>query len=94
MVYRLADDTVSELLRKIQKLAEARLAEVDRIIEHYQDERSEFNLIGFAGIQEFSHRRKFVAPPHLLVPCINPFLASPRSDVIALIVPAPWRPCV
>lgn len=52
MVYRLADDTVSELLSDIQKLAEARLAEVDRIIEHYQEERSQFKLVGFSEIQE------------------------------------------
>ena len=52
MVYRLADDTVSQLLSSIQKLAETRLAEVDRIIEYYRNKRSKFPIIPLSDIQE------------------------------------------
>jgi rhodanese-related sulfurtransferase/DNA-binding transcriptional ArsR family regulator len=45
--YRLADDAVLGLLQQIRKVAEARLAEVDRVVKAYFGDRSSMDAIGF-----------------------------------------------
>jgi rhodanese-related sulfurtransferase/DNA-binding transcriptional ArsR family regulator len=45
--YRVADDVVLELLERVRRVAEARLAEVDRLVRSYLGDRSDMDAIGF-----------------------------------------------
>jgi len=45
--YRVGDDVVLGLLEQLRKVAEARLAEVDRLVESYFGDRAEMDAIGF-----------------------------------------------
>jgi rhodanese-related sulfurtransferase/DNA-binding transcriptional ArsR family regulator len=45
--YRVADDVVLRLLEGLRKVAESRLAEVDRLVESYLGDRAEMDAIGF-----------------------------------------------
>ncbi len=45
--YRVADDVVLHLLEAVRKVAETRLAEVDRIVESYFGDRAGLDAIGF-----------------------------------------------
>jgi rhodanese-related sulfurtransferase/DNA-binding transcriptional ArsR family regulator len=45
--YRIADDVVMELLGNVRKVAEARLAEVDRLVESFFVDRANMDAIGF-----------------------------------------------
>ena len=45
--YRVADDVVLELLERLRKVAETRLAEVDRLVQSYLGDRSGMDAIGF-----------------------------------------------
>jgi rhodanese-related sulfurtransferase/DNA-binding transcriptional ArsR family regulator len=45
--YRVADDAVLGLLQQLRKVAEARLAEVDRVVKAYFGDRSAMDAIGF-----------------------------------------------
>jgi rhodanese-related sulfurtransferase/DNA-binding transcriptional ArsR family regulator len=45
--YRVADDVVLGLLASVRKVAETRLAEVDRLVASYFGDRSDMDAIGF-----------------------------------------------
>jgi rhodanese-related sulfurtransferase/DNA-binding transcriptional ArsR family regulator len=45
--YRVADDVVLKLLEGLRRVAESRLAEVDRLVESYFGDRTEMDAIGF-----------------------------------------------
>jgi rhodanese-related sulfurtransferase/DNA-binding transcriptional ArsR family regulator len=45
--YRVADDVVLQLLESLRKTAEARLAEVDRLVEDFFGDRQDIDAIGF-----------------------------------------------
>lgn len=45
--YRLADDVVLQLLDALRRVAETRLAEVDRLVQSYFGDRSGMDAIGF-----------------------------------------------
>ena len=45
--YRVGDDVVLGLLEQLRKVAETRLAEVDRLVESYFGDRAEMDAIGF-----------------------------------------------
>ncbi len=45
--YRVADDVVLKLLEELRKVAETRLAEVDRLVASYLGDRSDMDAIGF-----------------------------------------------
>lgn len=45
--YRVADDVVLQLLESLRKTAEARLAEVDRLVESFLGDRKDVDAIGF-----------------------------------------------
>jgi rhodanese-related sulfurtransferase/DNA-binding transcriptional ArsR family regulator len=45
--YRVADDVVLQLLESLRKTAEARLAEVDRLVESFFGDRKDVDAIGF-----------------------------------------------
>jgi rhodanese-related sulfurtransferase/DNA-binding transcriptional ArsR family regulator len=45
--YRLADDVVLQLLEALRRVAETRLAEVDRLVQSYFGDRSDMDAIGF-----------------------------------------------
>jgi len=45
--YRVADDVVLKLLEGLRRVAESRLAEVDRLVESYLGDRTEMDAIGF-----------------------------------------------
>ncbi len=45
--YRVADDVVLHLLATLRKVAEIRLAEVDRLVESYFGDRANMDAIGF-----------------------------------------------
>jgi rhodanese-related sulfurtransferase/DNA-binding transcriptional ArsR family regulator len=45
--YRISDDVVMELLGNVRKVAEARLAEVDRLVESFFVDRANMDAIGF-----------------------------------------------
>jgi rhodanese-related sulfurtransferase/DNA-binding transcriptional ArsR family regulator len=45
--YRVADDVVLKLLESLRKVAETRLAEVDRLVESYFGDRTDMDAIGF-----------------------------------------------
>src|SRR6185295_17657878 len=45
--YRVAEDVVLQLLEALRKVAETRLAEVDRLVESYFGDRTEMDAIGF-----------------------------------------------
>jgi rhodanese-related sulfurtransferase/predicted transcriptional regulator len=49
--YRLADDSVMALLQSVGKVAESRLAEVDRLVASYFQDRAELDAIGFAELR-------------------------------------------
>ena len=49
--YRVADDVVLGLLEALRKVAETRLAEVDRIVESYFGDRTNMDAIGFKELK-------------------------------------------
>jgi rhodanese-related sulfurtransferase/DNA-binding transcriptional ArsR family regulator len=49
--YRLADDSVLQLLQSVRKTAESRLAEVDRLVQTFFGDRSNVNAIGFGELR-------------------------------------------
>jgi rhodanese-related sulfurtransferase/DNA-binding transcriptional ArsR family regulator len=51
MHYRLADDSVLELLQSVRKAAESRLAEVDRLVETYFHDRAEMDALSFGELR-------------------------------------------
>jgi rhodanese-related sulfurtransferase/DNA-binding transcriptional ArsR family regulator len=52
MHYRLADETVFQLLQAIQDIAEARLAEVDRIVARLNEDRASMEPVTFEELRE------------------------------------------
>lgn len=50
--YRLADEGVFRAWRAVRDLGEARLAEVDRVVEAYLKERGEMEAVDAAGLME------------------------------------------
>jgi rhodanese-related sulfurtransferase/DNA-binding transcriptional ArsR family regulator len=49
--YRVADDVVLQLLERLRKVAETRLAEVDRLVQSYLGDRSGMDAIGFDELE-------------------------------------------
>jgi rhodanese-related sulfurtransferase/DNA-binding transcriptional ArsR family regulator len=49
--YRVADDVVLQLLESLRKTAEARLAEVDRLVESFFGNRKDIDAIGFDELE-------------------------------------------
>lgn len=50
--YRLASDRVYELWTTLQEVAEDRLAEIDRLVEQYLDDRRELDAVSLSDLQE------------------------------------------
>lgn len=50
--YRLADEGVFRALRAVKELGEARLAEVDRVVEAYLEDRGTMEAVDAAGLME------------------------------------------
>lgn len=50
--YSLADDSVAELLHELRRVAEGRLAEIDRIVQTYLGNRDAMDAIPFAELRE------------------------------------------
>jgi rhodanese-related sulfurtransferase len=50
--YRVADDVVLELLGALRRVAETRLAEVDRLVESFFADRASMDAIGFEELKQ------------------------------------------
>jgi rhodanese-related sulfurtransferase/DNA-binding MarR family transcriptional regulator len=58
--YRLASPSVFELWRTLRSVAEERLAEVDRVVAEYQDDRHRLSAVSLAELRERYHRGEVV----------------------------------